>query len=503
MSSESDSTYTNNLYPIFLKLENLQVLVVGGGNIGEEKLRSLLQAAPLANIHLVAIRISDGIRDMAQKYASLTLSEKAFETGDLDGKDIVIVATNNRPLNEDIKKIASQKGVLANIADTPDLCDFYLGSIVNKGHLKIAISTNGKSPTVAKRLKELLQDSIPEEMDQVLENMSAIRQNMGGNFSEKVKHLNEITEVLVNDKKQKIDAKKQADEQRWKKVASTTVWIFLAMIAGHIILSAIPMPTTGEIWSFAQEHFDRDFLIFVLTGFFAQLIDGLLGMGYGVTSATCLITAGVNPVSVSAAIHTSEVFSSGVSGYSHYRFGNVNKKLFKHLVVPGVLGAILGALMLVFLGEYAGDWLRPLIGIYALFLGIKIFRKAFQTKKLEKKKVKRVGWLAATGGFLDSFGGGGWGPIVTSTLIAKGRSPRYTIGTINLTEFFVTMASAATFFFTSGLGYWPIVAGLVLGGVVAAPLAARLAGKLPAKTMMIGVGIIVMIWSIRLILKSF
>jgi len=210
---------------------------------------------------------------------------------------------------------------------------------------------------------------------------------------------------------------------------------------------------------------------------------------------------GVNPVSVSAAIHASEIFTSGISGYSHYRFGNVNKKLFKHLVIPGIIGAILGALLLVFLGEKAGSWLMPVFALYALFLGVKILIKAFQ-KPAKDRKVKRIGWLAWTGGFLDSFGGGGWGPIVTSTLIAKGRSPKYTIGSVSLTEFFVTLASAATFFVTVGIQHWNIVLGLLIGGSIAAPIAARLAGRLPRKTMMIAVGIMVIIWCVRMIVKS-
>jgi uncharacterized membrane protein YfcA len=169
--------------------------------------------------------------------------------------------------------------------------------------------------------------------------------------------------------------------------------------------------------------------------------------------------------------------------------------------MPGVLGAILGALMLVFLGEKAGKWLMPVMALYAMFLGLKILFKAFQIQS-KAKKVKRIGWLAGLGGFLDSFGGGGWGPIVTSSLMAKGRSPKYTIGSVSLTEFFVTLASALTFFITVGISHWNIVLGLLLGGAIAAPFAARLAGKLPRKTMMVAVGIMVMLWCIRMFIKS-
>jgi uncharacterized membrane protein YfcA len=290
-------------------------------------------------------------------------------------------------------------------------------------------------------------------------------------------------------------------ERGIRQLAKKLVYAFALMVAGHILISCLPLPPVKQVWADLQPSFNRQFLFFIAAGFFAQMVDGVLSMGYGVTSATCLMTLGISPVSVSAAIHTSEIFTTGISGYSHYKFGNVNKKMFRHLVIPGVLGAILGALMLVFLGEKAGKWLMPVIALYAGFLGLKILIKAFRGQP-KNRKVRRIGWLAGAGGFLDSFGGGGWGPIVTSTLIAKGRSPKYTVGSVSLTEFFVTLASAFTFFVTVGVSHWNIVLGLLIGGSLAAPLAARLAGKLPRKTMMIAVGVMVMVWCVRMFLKS-
>ncbi|MFT4022666.1 MAG: TSUP family transporter, partial [Flavihumibacter sp.] len=311
---------------MFLQLKHLRVLVVGGGHVGEEKLGSLLRSCPDAHITLVALQIRETIKNMASQYSGLTLHEKAFEAADLTANDLVIAATNDAALNRQVKEAAGRAGVLANIADTPELCDFYLGSIVNKGDLKIAISTNGKSPTVAKRLKELINDAIPPEMERVLDNMQVIRSKMNGNFAEKVRRLDEITGVLAADR----DLTAQAAEKKWKKLASRLILVFTAMFVGHFILSSVPFPTFGELWTQAGSYLTGQFALFIVAGFLAQLVDGLLGMGYGVTSATCLISFGVNPVSVSAAIHTSEIFSSGVSGYSHYKFGNVNRKLFRH-----------------------------------------------------------------------------------------------------------------------------------------------------------------------------
>jgi len=238
----------------------------------------------------------------------------------------------------------------------------------------------------------------------------------------------------------------------------------------------------------------------VLAGFLAQLVDGALGMGYGVTSAAILLSTGINPAAISGSIHTAEMFASGASGYSHYKFGNVNKKLFKILVIPGVIGAIAGAMLLVFLGEKYSGYIRPVLACYTLFLGIKILLNAF-IKMKQAKKFKRYGALAGLGGFLDSFGGGGWGPIVTTTLITKGRSPRFVIGTVSLTEFFVTLASAFSFFILLGVTHIQTIIALIIGGFVAAPIAAKLAGKLPRKTSFILLGVLVIFWSLKILSK--
>ncbi|NEU07016.1 sulfite exporter TauE/SafE family protein [Flavihumibacter sp. R14] len=288
------------------------------------------------------------------------------------------------------------------------------------------------------------------------------------------------------------------DERKWKNIAFLSLLLLVLVITG---IAMAEYMTFEEMESLAATHLDRAFFFMVLVGFLAQLVDGALGMGYGVISTTLLLSGGLNPAVISGSIHTAEMFSSGASGFSHYRFGNVNKKLFKTLLIPGILGAIAGAVLLGTLGAKYSDWIRPVLSVYTFFLGTKILLNAFK-KDLKPKKVKRAGWLAGAGGFLDSFGGGGWGPLVTSTLISKGRSPKYVIGSVSLTEFFVTMASALTFFVILGVSHLGTIVGLIAGGIIAAPLAARLAGKLPVRKMFIGVGIIVLISSIRIIWNS-
>jgi uncharacterized protein len=187
----------NKLYPIFLKLENMQVLLVGAGNVGLEKLESLLGNAPATNITIVAPIIKEELREYLKGFPTCRLIERNFEERDIENKNIVICATDNPTLHQQIKKLANEKGLLVNVADTPPLCDFYLGSIVQKGNLKIAISTNGKSPTIAKRVKEVLNETLPNEIDDLLHNMQNIRNKMSGDFAEKVKQLNELTKELA------------------------------------------------------------------------------------------------------------------------------------------------------------------------------------------------------------------------------------------------------------------------------------------------------------------
>jgi siroheme synthase-like protein len=483
---------TNNLYPIFLKLEQLRILLVGAGNVGLEKLHSLLSNSPEAQITIVAPEIKDEVRQLVLSHPACEILEKAFDSSDLMNKDLVILATDNKELHVGIKKLAEEKGLLVNVADTPELCDFYLGSIVQKGNLKIAISTNGKSPTAAKRIKEVLNDALPAELDEVIENLHKVRNKLNGDFEYKVKRLNEITKVLVNT---------NVNEYKWKRKVTYLLVAFALMMIGHFIFSYIPI---RQLWNEGTTWYgtlDSNFHWMVLAGFLAQMVDGATSMGYGVTSSIVLQTVQVSPAAISAGIHTAEMFTSGASGYSHYKFGNVNKKLFRALLIPGVIGAVLGALLLVYFDDSHLKYLRPAMAIYTMILGIRIFSNAFRSTA--KKKFKRYGWLAGAGGFLDSFGGGGWGPIVTSTLITKGRTPRYVVGSVSLTEFFVTLASAFTFFTLIGVQNWQVIVALVIGGVIAAPIAARLAGKLPRKASFILLGLVVVIWSTRILFKSF
>lgn len=492
----------NRLFPVFLKLEQLSLLIVGGGKVALEKLHAVLSNAPATRIRIVGKVISEELTAEAALHDHITVVEKPYESSDLKGADIVIVAVNDIPAATRIKEDARRAGLLVNVADKPELCDFYLSSVVRKGHLKIAISTNGKSPTIAKRLKEEIGSMIPDEMDDVLENMQTIRQRLNGDFSEKVRQLNDLTKVLVA--KQTVPDKPKILHRRrpgkWMQVVKWCLFAFLFMILGHAILSMVPLrDITGYVRGLPKEEINS-FALMLLTGFIAQMVDGSMGLGYGTISTTFLLAMGVSPAIVSSRVHSARVFSSGVSGYSHHRFGNINKKLFQVLVIPGCVGAIIGATLAYFGQKYA-SYVRIPLSIYTIYLGYYILQKAFM-KKNPKDKVRRAGWLASAGGFMDAFAGGGWGTLVTSTLISKRKNPRYVIGSVCLAEFFVVLASSITFFIL--LRHIPLrdVAGLILGGIIAAPVAARLVGKLPIKAMFIAVGSLVMLTSCNTLWKA-
>lgn len=233
----------------------------------------------------------------------------------------------------------------------------------------------------------------------------------------------------------------------------------------------------------------------MLIGFLAQMIDGALGMAYGVSSTTFLTTVGVPPKIASASVHTAEVFTTFCSGISHWKMKNVDWGIFRRLVIPGVIGGALGAYVLV---SFPGDLISPFVNIYLLVMGVVVLIRGIRgsvKKLIEGNKLIPVGLI---GGFFDAVGGGGWGPIVTSTMVASGHPPRYTIGSVNTAEFFVTIVQTLTFTVFLGIGkYWHYILGLAIGGVLAAPLAAYLCRKIPEKKLLLIVGALIIVLNVR------
>lgn len=243
-----------------------------------------------------------------------------------------------------------------------------------------------------------------------------------------------------------------------------------------------------------------DIFLYVVIGFLAQMIDGAIGMAYGVTATSVLLSAGVPPATASACVHAAETFTTGASGIAHWKLGNVDRQLLWRLALPGAVGGAIGAYVL---SEFDGDTLKPYISVYLLVLGLVIIWKALVRRPLEAPKPRSVAPLGFFGGLLDAIGGGGWGPIVTSSLLGQGATPRYTIGSVNFAEFFVTLTISTTFFLTVGLSLWPIILGLIIGGVIAAPFAALAAKHVPAKVLMVVVGCVIIGLSVNTLVKAF
>ena len=240
------------------------------------------------------------------------------------------------------------------------------------------------------------------------------------------------------------------------------------------------------------------FIASIMVGFLAQIIDGALGMAYGITSSSFLLSLGVPPSIASASIHISEIFTSGTSGLSHVRSGNVDGPLAKSLLIPGVIGGILGAYVLTSL---PAELVKPIVAVYMLVMGCMILRRTFLRVKHAKVKTY-LAPLGFVGGLCDAIGGGGWGPIVTSTLVARGQNPRFAVGSVNLTEFFVTVAESGAFLYLLGIPDPHLIVGLIIGGVIAAPIAAHVCKRIPAQALMIAVGIVIILLSIQMLLSS-
>ena len=241
-----------------------------------------------------------------------------------------------------------------------------------------------------------------------------------------------------------------------------------------------------------------DFLVFAAVGFFAQLIDGALGMGYGVISSVVLLATGVPPAHTSASVHASKLFTTAASGTSHILHGNVDKRILVILSAAGIIGGILGALVLV---NANGAMIRPFVFGYLMVMGFVIIWRGLMLPANKAVPGKFIAPLGAAGGFLDAIGGGGWGPVVTSSLIGAGAPPRFVVGTVNAAEFVVTCAIVSAFAATLIFGTWADsqgmsshlvpIAGLILGGLPAAMMAGWLLKKAPRKPLMIAVGALV------------
>ena len=275
-------------------------------------------------------------------------------------------------------------------------------------------------------------------------------------------------------------------------------WLFY-LLATSLIVCAGGFIT---VWAFSSDgEFNKvNFISGITVGVVAQIVDGALGMAYGISATTFLLSQGVSPAIATGSVHISEIFTTGASGLSHWRMGNINNRLFKALIIPGIAGGVTGAFLIT---SIDGEAVRPWVSAYLLVMGIYILIKAFT--KVSLKKIfnrRKISFLAFLGGLVDSSGGGGWGPVVTTTLLGSGSEARKTIGSVNAAEFLISMATGFSFAFLIGMSHWEIVAGLIIGGVAAAPISAFIISKVPTKYLMLVIGVVVISLSIFNIYES-
>lgn len=272
-------------------------------------------------------------------------------------------------------------------------------------------------------------------------------------------------------------------------VLRVAMWSVLLLMAGVIAWLGTQLLQRPDSLALARGALLSDaFWSAVAVGLLAQTVDGALGMAYGITSTSFLLATGSSPAVASASVHIAEVFTTGVSGISHIRLGNVNRHLFLRLLIPGAAGAALGAWLVA---SIDGGTIKPFVSAYLLVMGLYVLSKAYRLRQRTRQEPRHVAKLGLLGGFVDAVGGGGWGPVVTTTLVGTGQDPRTTIGSVNLAEFFLTFVSAGLFTLLVDGTPWSTVAGLVMGGLFAAPLAALLTRHLHTRLLLVLVGSVI------------
>ena len=434
MSSEHNIQHQS--LSVFLNLENLKVLIVGGGTEALESLKTIINSFPNTKINLIFESVSDEIKYFAQGKDTIKIQERRFFEDDFYNSHIALITDCGIGFYTEIIDIVQKKNILISIENKPELSDFQLESFISD------------------------KNKLPAE-------------------------------------EQKSKWQYSKDAQKYRRLV---IYLSLAFAAFFLGIAFDKYFSFIQAKDFVHE-IPKEFYWMLAIGFFAQMVDGALGMGYGLTSSTLMLGMGIKLPSISGSIHTAEMISSAMSGYSHYKYGNVNKKMLLYLAVPGVIGAVSGSLLLIYLGNEYENLAKGLMATYTLIMGYRITRLAF--KKIMVKQKTHIGRLGFFGGMMDAFGGGGWGPIVTSTLLSKGRKTNYVIGTVSMAEFFVTLSAAIVFFSSLGVSNIEIILGLIIGGVLAAPIAARLAGKMPRKTALILVALLLIVSSARNLYKIF
>ncbi|SFH87167.1 TSUP family transporter [Halpernia frigidisoli] len=438
----------NSLFPIYLNSENLNILIIGGDKNDLNFLNFLIKNYSTFHIKIVFPKIDQEIKSLAEVHNFISIFEKEVDESDFKNQKLIFVTESEKTQFHYFKIWSKENFGLIHFINSEEKSDFET-EFSNK--------------------------------------------NFDKNTSRKVSLVDPYKEI--------------ENTAKIVKRAKLKANLYLGII-GVLVFFGLFFLTLQEFnlfpdvkLFFAQEN--HIFLWMVLVGFLAEMIAGSMGMGYGVICTTILLLLNIPPPIVSASIHSAESFTTAAGSISHFKLKNVNLKLVFALAPFAIIGAIIGAVSLSYFGEHYAKILKPIISVYTLYLGANILRKTLAKKSLIKSTRKRSNLkvLGIVGGFIDSFAGGGWGPLVTGSLIKDGRTPRYVVGSSTVAKFLLTITSAVTFIFTIGIHHWNIILGLLLGGVVTAPFSAMLTSRLPVRKMSIAISILVIVMSLVNIFK--
>ena len=500
----------NNMHPLFLNLERIPVLLVGNDDLIFRALKQICRNSIHCKIKIFDENISEEIIQFSSDKSNIILFNRKMGENDLLDFGLLAISTEDHEYEEHLLQVSQNKNILINIIGKPQISDFSLVSVIKKESIKLGISTNDYSPEVQKRINKIIENSIPSDLEQFIQKLKFAYKNPLMNREDELKTLDHITAEYLDQKQKHPLANSEFENlEKISKAVRRRANVYLGII-GVLVLIGVFSYILFEFQLFPDinSFLNRDHHIFYKmlgVGFIAELVVGSTGMGYGIICTTILLMLNIAPPIISASVHSAETFTSAAGSISHFRLKNVNMKLVKVLAIPAIIGAVIGALSLTYFGEHYAHILKPLISCYTLYLGINILRNAFKNNKKKnstQKSRRNMSILGFFGGFIDSFTGGGWGPIVTGTLLKDGRTPRYVIGSSTLSKFILTIASAITFVMTIGIQHWNIVLGILIGGIITAPFAAMVTSKLPIKKMFVVIGVLIIALSLISIVKS-
>lgn len=505
----SDS-YQKSLHPFFLNLEKIPLLIAGSDLKVVRIVREILEATPKAKIEIFDYAISDEIKQISLDHPSVLLHDRMLLEEDLNTCAFLVVSAPDHDYEEWIIEQTEGKGILLSILGKPQISDFTIASFLSTSNLRIGVASDSFSYEIQRRINKIIKDSLPTDLEAFIIRLKFAHKHPLMDIGEELKELDRLTaEYLESKKKNLLHDSEFENLAKVNKAVRRRATIYLGII-GVLVLAAfltyvlIEFNLTKDVGQFLAKD-DHMFYKMLLLGFLAEIVAGSMGMGYGVLCTTVLLIMNVSPPVVSASIHSAETFTSAAGSISHYKLRNVNKKMVWALAPAAIIGAIIGALSLSYFGEEYAHIVKPIISCYTLYLGVNILRNAFKRKekKIKKQKTKtNLKVLGLVGGFIDSFAGGGWGPLVTGTLMKDGRTPRYVVGSSTLSKFILTITSAVTFVYTLGITHIHIIMGLLIGGIITAPFSAMLTAKLPVKRMFIIIGTLVILMSLTTIIRG-